>query len=202
MEQPIRIILVDDHAIMRDGLRQILSVASSMQVVAEASCGADAIKAVTELGCDVLLLDVSLPDMSGINVLRTLKKADCLPNTLMLSMHKQPQFVDEAIRTGAMGYLTKDVDSDYLFYAIRRVAKGERVDTPMKVEGVSSPASSLSLSARERQIFDLLAAGNGVCQIAEHLFISPKTVSTHKTRIMEKLGVKSDAELFKHAVIL
>lgn len=202
MEQPIRIILADDHAIMRDGLRKILSGTTGMHIVAEASEGSTAIQLVSEIGCDVLLLDVSMPDMSGITVLRKLSHAGCLPNTLMLSMHRQPQFMDEALSAGARGYLTKDVDADYLHYVIRQVAKGYPVGAPLKQNDSYLPVTTQHLSVREKQILELLAAGHSVGQVAEIIFVSPKTVSAHKTHIMEKLNVQSDADLYRLVALL
>lgn len=200
MEELIPVIVVDDHAVFRDGLKALMSrEGSGMKVAGEAATGAEALAVVRTHACSVLLLDVNLPDMSGFDVMASLKQAGQLPSTLVLSMHQAPCIMKDASQAGASGYLSKDVDFDYLCYAIKRVAQGLNVwsqGKPLAAATINNP-----LSAREQQVLSLILAGWSLNRIAEHLNRSPKTVSTHKARIMEKLGAQSDMELFKLATV-
>lgn len=197
MPEKIRIILVDDHVIVRDGVRQLLQANQDMEIVAEASSGKEAIAAVESIPCDVLLLDISMPDMTGVQVVQHLKAAGKLPNTLMLSMHVGQQFIQSALEAGALGYLSKGSDTDYLYFAIQRVAKGKPVVEAQSAAPTQSKSEPEKLTERESQILDLIKQGMSVNKIADTLFISPKTVSTHKVHIMAKFKVKTDAELFR-----
>lgn len=202
-----RLLIADDHAIMRDGLKRILEGADDFAVAAEATNGFEVLEHVRKDRFDVLLLDLSMPGKSGIDLIKQIKvEAPKLP-ILVLTMHEEEQYAVRAIRAGAAGYLTKDSAGEQLLAALRKVASGRMYISPNVAEqlaiSVAAPAAAEShqnLSDREFEVFKLLVAGKTVTDIAETLHLSAKTVSTHKTRILEKMQAGSVAELVKYAM--
>jgi DNA-binding NarL/FixJ family response regulator len=203
----IRLLMADDHGIVREGLKQLFVLVEDVTVAGEADSGSQVLAALQEDCFDLLLLDMSMPGISGIELIEQVR---CLRPTLpilVLSMHHEPQIVKRALKAGASGYLSKDTnDPQRLLNAIRRVASGGRYMDPEMAERVAFEVDDdptplhLALSERELQIFKLLAQGLGVTEIADMLFISGKTVSTHKSRLLEKMDMKTNAELVRYAL--
>jgi len=203
----IRILIADDHAIVRAGLRQFVADQADMQIVAEASTGAEAIAAVRAGEIDVVLLDISMPDKNGIDTLKTLKHVKPELPVLMLSAYAEDQYAVNLLRAGAAGYLNKEAASTQLVGAIRTVVRGRKYVSPslaqILADGVSGDADRplhAELSQREFQIFCKLSAGAAVSKIADELNLSVKTVSTYRTRILEKMAMKSNADLTYYAI--
>ena len=205
----IRLLIADDHTIMREGLKQLFTLVPDVQVVAEAESGTQLIELLRQVEIDLLLLDMNMPGISGeILIARLHSQYPKLP-ILVLSMHNEIHIAQRALRAGALGYLTKDRDPETLLVAMRRVVSGQRYLDPALAEQIALQSSGLkqqtyveSLSDREFQILRLLAHGMSVNQIAEQLVISNKTVSTHKTRLMEKMGFSSTADIVRFAMTL
>ena len=205
----IRMLIADDHTIMREGLKQLFTLVPDVQVVAEAESGTQLIELLRQVEIDLLLLDMNMPGISGeILIARLHTQYPGLP-ILVLSMHNEIHIAQRALRAGALGYLTKDRDPETLLAAMRRVVSGQRYLDPALAEQIALQSSGLkqqtyveSLSDREFQILRLLAHGMSVNQIAEQLVISNKTVSTHKTRLMEKMGFNSTADIVRFAMTL
>jgi two-component system invasion response regulator UvrY len=203
----IRILIADDHAIVRAGLKQFIADQADMEVAAEASTGAETIAAVRAAEFDVVLLDISMPDKNGIDTLKTLKHVKPELPVLMLSAYAEDQYAVNLLRAGASGYLNKEAASTQLVGAIRTVVHGRKYVSPslaqILADGVSGDADRplhAELSQREFQIFCKLAGGQAVSQIADELHLSVKTVSTYRTRVLEKMGMKSNADLTYYAV--
>lgn len=204
----VRVMIVDDHRIVREGLRQVLADYEGVQVVAEAAHGGEALQALRSgTQVDVVLLDIALPGRDGLEVLRQLQGEFAGLPVLMLSTYPDNQFAVRCIRAGAAGYLNKSADPDDIVAGLRKAASGGRYLTPSvadllanAVSEVSSQAPHESLSQRESQVFRLLAQGQSVGQIAVALSLSPNTVSTYRARILEKTGVRNDVELALYAV--
>jgi len=203
-----RVLIADDHAIVREGLRRILAGDDAFAVAGEARDGHEVVAAVRAGGFEVLLLDLSMPGRSGIELLRQVKSERPELRVLILSMHAEDQYAVRAIRAGASGYLTKDTASEQLVAALRKIAAGGLFITPRVAEtlalGLQAASDELPhkrLSDREHQVFLLLAGGESVSAIAARLHLSVKTVSTHKTHILGKLGVESLAELVRYAIV-
>ena len=203
----IRILIADDHAIVRAGLKQFVADQADMQIVAEAASGAEAIAAVRATEIDVVLLDISMPDKNGIDTLKTLKHVKPELPVLMLSAFAEDQYAVNLLRAGASGYLNKEAASTQLVGAIRTVMLGRKYVSPslaqILADGVSGDADRPlhgELSQREFQIFCKLAAGAAVSKIAGELNLSVKTVSTYRTRILEKMALKSNADLTYYAI--
>ncbi|BCG24842.1 DNA-binding response regulator [Pseudomonas tohonis] len=201
-----RILIADDHAIMRGGLKQLIEFDARLQVAAEAENGAQVLEQLRLGEFDLLLLDMSMPGLSGEDLIsRVHGRYPRLP-ILVLSMHNEAQIAQRALRAGASGYLTKDHNPETLLAAIHRVADGGRYLDPRIAEQLAFASSSptddaaAQLSDREFQILRLLAQGLSVNQIADQLVISNKTVSTHKTRLMEKMGFTCNADIIKYAM--
>jgi DNA-binding NarL/FixJ family response regulator len=202
-----RVFIADDHAIVREGLRRILAADPSLQVVGEAANGHDVLKAARAGGFEVMLLDLSMPGRSGVELIRQIKAEQSDVRVLVLSMHDEQQYAVRAIRAGAAGYLTKDTAAQQLVAAIRKIASGGLFITPAAAEalaaGLQAPAEEAAhkrLSDREYEVMLLLAAGHSVSGIAERLHLSVKTVSTHKTHILDKMQLGSLAELVRYAI--
>jgi len=203
----IRILIADDHNIVRQGLRQFIALAPDLNIVGEAANGQQVLAMLAERGCDILLLDLSMPGLSGVELIKRIRQNETAPRILVLSMHNEAQLVSRALKAGAVGYLTKDSDPEMLIGAIRKVAKGGRYIDPVLVDemvfeqglGDGKPPHE-KLSDREFQIFHLLVAGKSVNGIAESLSLSAKTVSTHKLRLMQKMQMQSIAELIRYAM--
>lgn len=210
----IRILLVDDHLIVRQGLRQVLGDVPGLQIVAEAAEGVEAIRAVRQLMAskphamlDVVLLDIALPGRDGLDVLKQLKAEYPKLPVLMLSTYPDKQFAVRCLRAGAAGYLNKSADADDMVQALRKAASGGVYVTPAVAEALATSISAPHqvaghelLSQREHQVFRLLAEGQSVGQIAQTLKLSPNTVSTYRSRILEKTGTRNDVELALYAV--
>ena len=203
----IKLLLADDHAIMRDGLKQILAETDDLSVAGEAANGYEVLERVREESWDLVLLDMSMPGKSGIELIKQLKKERTGLRILVLSMHEEHQYAVRAFKAGAQGYITKNCPSPQLLAAIRKVARGGVYVSPALAErmaltlipDIDAPRHTL-LSDREYQIFRLIASGKAIGEIATELSISAKTVSTHKSRIMEKMQMTNQTELIRYAL--
>jgi len=202
----IRVLVCDDHQIVREGIRQILADASDIALAGESSNGADALARARAGGIDVVLLDIAMPQRDGLDVLKQLR-ADlpALP-VLVLSTYPDRQYAVRCLKLGAAGYLNKSADSEQLVEAIRKAASGRLFITPAVAEllagALGEPEAPLieRLSHREYQVFRQLAAGRSVSEIADTLHLAPNTVSTYRARILDKTGVRNDVELALYAV--
>jgi two-component system, NarL family, invasion response regulator UvrY len=207
LDTKIKVIIVDDHAILRSGIKQILVASGDIEVVGEAENVAQAIKCVRELAADVMLLDVSLPDKTGIEALKLIKRENAALNILMLSMYMEEQYAVRSIRSGASGYLCKHTASEELLTAIHTLAKGKKYITPNVAEILAeqvgtdhSIAPHEVLSDREFQVMRLIASGLSVSEIADKLALSVKTVSMYRTRLLEKMHLKHNADITHYAI--
>ena len=203
----IRILIADDHAIVRAGLKQFIAGETDMSVAAEAGTGAQALAAVSRGGIDLVLLDIALPDQSGVDVLKRLKRVQPDLPVLMLSGYSEQQYAINLLRAGAAGYLNKEAASAELVRAIRTVAQGRRYVSQELMQVLAADLAGdadkplhAQLSEREFQIFVKLAAGTSVSKIAAELFLSVKTISTYRTRILEKMNMKNNADLTYYAI--
>jgi len=203
----IRVCIADDHPIVREGLKQLLSAAGDLAVVGEAQNGQEVIERVRALAFDVLLLDMSMPGKSGIELLKQVHAEKPKLRILVLSMHEEEQYAVRAIKAGAAGYLTKESAPAQLVSAIRKVAGGGAFITDSVAQQLALGAMPQSegplhsaLSDREFQVFRELASGKTVSDIAAQLNLSVKTVSTHKARIMQKMNMSNPAELIRYAI--
>lgn len=202
-----KILLVDDHNIVRQGLRNLIALESDLEVAGEASSGVEALKLVRSNSYDVVVLDISMPDKNGVDTLHDLKHiAPDLP-VLILSGYAEEQYALNLIRSGCKGYLSKDADSEEIIKAIRTIASGKRYISAELAELMSNELSHPSekllhetLSDREFQVFFKLAGGLSPTEIANELNISIKTVSTYRTRILEKMSLKTNADLTYYAI--
>ncbi|WP_136415247.1 MULTISPECIES: response regulator transcription factor [Oxalobacteraceae] len=203
----IRIIIADDHKIVRQGLRQFMALAPDITVVGEAATGQEVQALLAAHECDLLLLDMTMPGPSGVELIKRIRQTERAPLILVLSMHNEGQLVSRALKGGAAGYITKDIDPEMLVAAIRKVAQGGRYIDPVLVdemvfdqglEGNRPPHERLS--DREFQIFQLLVSGKTVTAIADDLSLSAKTVSTHKIRLLQKMHLQSIADLTRYAL--
>jgi len=208
--KPIKILLVDDHRILRAGLRGLLEKEPDLKVMAEADDGRSAIDLAKKLSPDVILMDISMNDMNGIEATRQIVSAHSKTKVIILSVHSGQRLVSEVFKAGASGYLLKDCDFADVFAAIRAVVADETYVSPqiatvlrndyLKLAGQDAANSSSSLSPREREILQSMAEGKSTKEIAFLLNLSIKTVEAHRQRIMEKLDIHSIAELTKYAI--
>jgi len=203
----IRILVVDDHTIVRQGLKQILGEEKDMNVVEEASNGQEALQKIGKSEYDCVLLDISMPGRSGLEVLKDIKALRPKLPVLILSMHSEELYAIRALRAGASGYLTKASASEELIGAIRKVATGRKyVSTSLaeklavELDADASKPPHETLSDREYQVMIMLASGKTVKEIADEVCLSVKTISTYRTRIMEKMNLKKNAELTLYAI--
>ncbi len=203
----IRVVIADDHTLVREGLKQLLRAAGGIDVIGEARDGHDVLKAIRESDFDVLLLDMSMPGKSGMELIKQVKSEKPRLRILVLSMHQEHQYAVRAIKSGASGYLTKDSASTQLVSAIEKVAGGGAFISAEVAEQLALGAMPQSeglphtaLSDREYQVFRMLVSGQAVTAIAAVLNLSVKTVSTHKARLMEKMGIDNQAELVRYAI--
>ena len=198
----IRVLLVDDHEIVRLGLLTLINDQPEMEVVGEAGTAAETLEMIQNVRPDVLLLDLTLPDRSGFDVLNELRLKDTAPLVVVLTWHTEPSYAARAIAAGAHGYVNKAVEPEQLLAAIRAVSRGEQVIPPgveaLLAAGDGHPASALT--AREQQVMEMLARGMTNREIAEHLTISIKTVDTHRGHVLKKLGLRNNSELTRFAV--
>ena len=210
MSTTVRVLLGDDHKIVREGLKMVLADDPCLQVVAEADTGPGVLDAVQTLqgqqGLDVVLLDIAMPGMDGLNVLQNLRRDWPGLPVLMLSTYPEKQYAVRCIQLGASGYLNKSTDTDALVAALRRVAAGGMHVSPTTAEALASLVSQgrtksgiEQLSHREHQVYLLLTQGHSVSEIGAQLSLAPNTVSTYRARILEKTGTKNDVELALYA---
>src|SRR5579859_4540034 len=207
----IRVVLADDHTILRAGLRMMLNAQPDIEVVGEASDGRQALAEAQRLQPDVVLMDITMPEMNGIEATRQIKRALESTRVLILTMHENEEYLFQVLRAGASGYILKEAADTELISAIRVVYAGRFYMSPsaqtmmvgdylLRVRSGEERDSYSALTEREREILKLVAEGLTNNQIAERLFISPKTVDTHRTHIMDKLNLHSRAELVKYAM--
>jgi two-component system, NarL family, invasion response regulator UvrY len=203
----IKVLIADDHELFRDGLKRIFSETDDIVVVAEAVNGSDAIKKIREYEYDIIVLDINMPDISGLEVLKRIPLKDTKNRTLILSMYPEDEYAIRAIRSGASGYLTKDCPTDLLISVIRRIAKGGKYVNPELAEKLlfdpipsSDKAIHSTFSDRELHVFKLIATGESLTSIANNLSLSVKTVSTYRSRILEKMHMKNNAQLVRYAI--
>ena len=203
----IRVVIADDHTIVREGLRQLLELSSDIVVAAEAVNGHEVVERVRDTEFDILLLDLSMPGKSGMELIRQVKAEKPKLKILVLSMHEENQYAVRAIKAGASGYLTKDSASSQLVFAIRKLAAGGAFISAEVAEqlardahGATDALPHSTLSDREYQVFRMLAAGDSLTEIADRLNLSIKTISTHKARLMQKMNIGNQAELIRYAI--
>lgn len=202
----IRVLIADDHAVVRRGLRELLAETPDIEVTAEAATAADALESVRKQPFDAVVLDLSLPGRGGLDLLSEIKAERADLPVLILTMHPEDQYAVRALKAGAAGYLTKESAPEVLVEAVRRAAAGGRYVSPALAEKLALHLDRArerepheALSDREFQVFRRLAGGRTVGQIAEELSLSVKTVSTYRTRILEKMGLQTNAELMQYA---
>ncbi|HBG25521.1 MAG: DNA-binding response regulator [Planctomycetes bacterium GWF2_41_51] len=206
----IKIFLSDDHAIVRDGLRRSLQQEEDMEVIGQAKDGLTTIQMVRDLNPDIILMDISMPDINGMDTCREITRDFPNIKVIGLSMHSAKKFVSEMFKAGAAGYLPKNCEYDELSTAIRTVMSGKTYLSPAITDVLvdnfvrTSPEENNSvfytLTKRERQVLQLMAEGKTTKQIGQSLHISPKTVEAHRLRVMEKLNINNVAQLTKYAI--
>jgi len=207
MLNKIHVLIADDHAIVRQGLKQILSETDDLVVTGEADDGAEALQLARQQPWDVFLLDVSMPNRNGIDTLKQLKKEFPRLPVLILSMHPEEQYAVRALKAGAAGYLTKQSAPEQLVTAIRQVAGGKKyvsaIVAQQLVEALSDDSDKLPherITDREYQVLVMIASGIPLTQIAESLNLGVATVSTYRARLLEKMGLRSTAELIRYGL--
>ena len=203
----IRVLIVDDHAILRRGLKQILSETDDLSVAGEAENSSEALRLIRENAWDVVVLDINLPDRNGIDTLKLIRKERPKVAVLMLSMHPENQYAIRALKAGASGYLTKESAPQQLVTAIRQVCQGRKYVSPTLAEalvdaldGNADRPPHETLSNREYQTLCLIASGRTLTEIAVDLKLSVKTVSVYRARVLEKLRLKNNAELTHYGI--
>ena len=203
----LRVLVADDHPVFRHGLKDIIDETTDIKVVDEASDGLCALEKTRHEHFDAVILDISMPGKDGLEVLREIKQEQPSTPVLILSMHPEDQYAVHALRAGASGYLTKDSPPEELIVAIRRISAGGRYISATLAEHLADyiqldgkKATANNLSQREDQVARLFASGKTASEIATELSLSVKTVSTHRARILDKLGVKNNAELTRYAM--
>lgn len=203
----IRVLVVDNHSIIRIGIKCILGKAADIAIVSEAGSGQKALEALRDDNIDIMLLDLKLPDMSGIDVLTKARQIRPDVPVIIYTMHKEPNYVIAAFKAGASGYIYKDADPEEITRALQKVASGQRHVShsiaELLVDHIDLTAGKLpheALTGRELEILGRLSSGVTAKEIAHQLRISVKTVSAHKTNIMRKLNLKSNAEIIKYAM--
>jgi len=203
----VRILVADDHAIVRKGLKQIIAETADMVVADEACDGQEVLNKLRKDSFDVVLLDISMPGRTGLDILRELKTENPRVPVLVLSMYPEEQYAVRVLKAGASGYLTKESAPDELIAAIRKVSVGKRYVTPslaeklaLNLQADSDKPLHESLSDREYQVMCMIASGKTVGEIAEKLSLSAKTISTYRARILEKMKMKNNAEITHYAI--
>lgn len=203
----VKVLIADDHALFRDGLKRIFSETDDIEVVAEAIDGKDTIKKAKEYDWDIALLDINLPDMNGLEVLKRISSANLPSYVLVLSMYPEEEYAIRAIRSGASGYMTKDSPTDQLINVVRRLANGGKYVNPELAEKLlftpiinSEKLIHTTFSDREFHVFKLIVSGESLTSIANKLSLSVKTVSTYRSRILEKMRMKNNAQLIRYAI--
>ncbi len=209
----IRILLADDHTLIRSGIATLLQTYKDFEIVGEAQDGEEAVEKTKDLEPDVVVMDLSMPKLSGIEATKIITKKYPEVRVLVLTMHENEEYVYQILKSGAGGYVLKSAGKEELSAAIRAVAKGEKFFSPRvseimaesyvrRMEGgeASSKAGDIPLTRREKEILGLVAKGLTNQQIADHLCISPRTVDTHRTNIMQKLNIHDLANLVRYAI--
>jgi DNA-binding NarL/FixJ family response regulator len=208
----IRVLLADDHAVLRAGLKTLFDVQPDIEVIAEAADGEETIRKSLEVTPDIVLMDITMPGLSGLKATQEIKKQNPAIKVLVLTMHEDENYLNQMLRVGADGYVPKKAADTELLAAIRATYRGEHfihssmtagLVTGLRNRDVVSPANNQKqdkLSQREREVLQLLAIGYTNQQIADKLYLSIKTVETHKARIKEKLGLQGRAELVRYAI--
>jgi len=202
----IRVIIVDDHPVVRRGLKQIIAAEQDMQVVGEAESAREALRVIRQTACDAVVLDITLPDGSGLDVLSQLKSERPTLPVLIMSMHQEELYALRVLKAGASGYLMKDSIPEELIKAIRKITSGGKYINPSLAERLASEFASTekslheNLSDREFQILCLIASGKSLKEIGATLCISDKTVSSYRSRILEKMKMSTNADLTRYAL--
>jgi DNA-binding NarL/FixJ family response regulator len=203
----IKVLVCDDHAVVRKGIRGILSETDDIAVMGEAATAPDVLRLVREQRWNVVVLDISLPGGNGIELIGEIRRERPDARVLILTMHPEEQYAVRALRAGASGFLTKESAPEKLVEAVRRVASGGKYVTPELAETLASAISGElpgqpheRLSDREFEVLKLIASGRTVSQIAQDLSLSVKTISTHRTRILQKMNMSTNAELTHYAI--
>jgi DNA-binding NarL/FixJ family response regulator len=203
----IKILIADDHAIVREGLKQILSESPDLVVVAEASAGQEVLDKIMKNDLDLVILDIAMPGRGGLDILKEIKSQKPKLPVLILSMYPEEQYAVRVLKSGASGYLTKESAPDELVKAIRQISQGKKYISPSLAEKLAvdleiSPdrPSHETLSDREYQVMCMIASGKTLKEIADGLSLSIKTISTYRSRILEKMNMKTNAELTHYAI--
>jgi two-component system, NarL family, response regulator NreC len=208
MDNKIKLLIVDDHALMRDGIRALLALNNDIEIVGEAETGQEAVQKSLDLSPDVIVMDVAMPDMDGIEATRRIMKENPKAKILILSQYNAPEYILSAIKAGSSGYVPKRALGSELVTAIRAVNRGESFLHPSAASAVIKDYRNKAqdgdafeqLTPREREILKLIAEGLTSQEIGTKLFISLKTVTGHRNKLMTKLGLHNRAELVKYAV--
>lgn len=210
LPQPITLVLVDDHPILRNGLKALLATQPDLQVIGEASDGLEALRLIEQLKPDIVITDVIMPALNGLDLSREIQKRFAGTKVIVLSMYTNEAFVIEAFRNGARAYVVKDSTLTDLVSAVREVAAGRRflsstvshqvIDQDVACGNDQPRLAYDTLTAREREVFQLVAEGHTNAEIGKRLFISPRTVEIHRASMMKKLGLKNQIELVAYAV--
>lgn len=203
----IKVLIADDHKIFRAGVKRLIEESPDIEVAGEACDGFDAMAKLRQQEWDVVLLDINMPNKSGLDIVRQMKQEKPRLPILILSMYPEEQYAVRALKAGAAGYLTKDSESEELIAAIHKVVKGGRYATPsllekllFELDGERGAPKHHALSEREHQIFEQIIQGKSLTEIAEAMSISVKTVSTYRTRVLEKMNMENNAELIHYAI--
>jgi DNA-binding NarL/FixJ family response regulator len=203
----IKILIADDHAIVREGLKQILSESADLSVVDEAGTGQEVLDKISKNDLDLVILDIAMPGRGGLDILKEIKTQKPRLAVLMLSMYPEEQYAVRVLKSGASGYLTKESAPGELVRAIRQISQGKKYISPSLAEklavdleiGPGKPSHE-TLSDREYQVMCMIASGNTLKEIADGLSLSIKTISTYRSRILEKMNMKTNAELTHYAI--
>jgi DNA-binding NarL/FixJ family response regulator len=214
--KPIKVILVDDHSLVRAGIRSLIQNISGVEVIAEANNGRDAIRLIDELIPDLVLLDIAMPELNGLEVISRISKDNLVTRVIILSMHTNEEYVVQALKAGAAGYLLKDSAPNELEIAVNSVMKGETYLSPaiskhvvdnylrrisdVATEKEKGPDIFKQLTSRQREILQLIAEGNSTKEIANKLNVSIKTVETHRMQLMDRIGIHDVAGLVRYAI--
>ena len=203
----IQVVIADDHPVLRRGIKDILEEQADMQVVAEAANGQELLQKIEQTSCDVVLLDIGMPGRDGLDTLSDIRRSHPKMPVLILSVYPEDQFGPRVLKSGAAGYMNKEAACDQLVKAIRKVCAGGKYVSPALAEKIASDLAADSklpvhekLSDREYQVMRMIASGKTVGQIARELCLSEKTISTHRARILEKMEMKTNAQLTYYAI--
>lgn len=203
----IKILIADDHVLFREGLKQILGKHRDLRVIDEAGSGNEAMQKILHSSCDVVILDISMPGRSGLDILAEIRKVKPDLPVLIVSMHPEDQYAVRVLRAGASGYLTKESAASELISAIHKVSSGGRYISPSVAERLAdaiendrAEAPHHALSNREFQVMRMLATGKTLREIAEDLILSEKTITTYRARILEKMDLRNNVELSHYAI--